>query len=572
LRSLRRLQLPKKSLNIWFGYVKEELSCFYDGELKRLVGEDGGPSANLLGQADMVVMLELARRPAMHHSQHLRMDLDARACEILGGVALDVQMTRRLGFGRELVQVQQIAADDPDQSLLSVWYDPSVVVPGSALAHRNTFKGDPKACVAVSRTLAGPVNVTYDLPPSQCAGFKAEADQYHSGKSSLATSWTVRKTGERFAILGINLPPYYHRGKNAMMQRTIDGVEADLGVSRDRIFVLGDLNTRLLDRALGVGTGVVARGFQQLAELAEQSWAVVPNRTAREGDIEPCQVTNVSLGGFASTLLCKEALAAKDACRLEAVAQAVCHPGEFAEVAQQWQRYDSKRGAGGYDLVAKYFEFPPDREIEPSDAGHSSLGRWRLPTYRRTRNSGISACSMRGPFLSTCDANPCAGAMLYGSGPACEASAKACFRTASTTKRDVVPPGDPLEDKIGQQMIKPQVGWLDAMGYSRSLSPRVHVTLYQDRLQLTQGDHAPFVGAVSLDLGVKITPPPKEIVTPSSLNPLPDISAGLSGSVPSAAGQLDADASERGPRRLSMIVLSLACLMVRDAMQLNMLR
>lgn len=61
-------------------------------------------------------------------------------------------------------------------------------------------------------------------------------------------------------------------------------------------------------------------------------------------------------------------------------------------------------------------------------------------------------------------------------------------------------------------------------------------------------------------------------MTPSSLNPLPDISAGLSGSVPSAAGQLDADASERGPRRLSMIVLSLACLMVRDAMQLNMLR
>jgi len=238
-------------INIWFGYVKEERVCFRDGDLASLVGDEGSGSTELLLKADLVVLLQLAHRPSAEDMAVDGADIDfaMESCESLGGIGLDAQMAAKLsGRGMELVQLRQYAEDDPeepDQSLLSIWYSPKVVVPGHGLAYKNKFQANSTACTAVRPAKTGPINVSYDVPVSLCPEASAWPE-YDSSKASLAISWKPLRGGLPFAILGVNSPSSYFKGKNEMLQRTMTDIESTLHVSDGRVFILGDMNTRFL--------------------------------------------------------------------------------------------------------------------------------------------------------------------------------------------------------------------------------------------------------------------------------------------------------------------------------------
>merc|ERR1719246_162048 len=104
----------------------------------------------------------------------------------------------------------------------------------------------------------------------------------------------------------VNLPSSYSRGKNEMLQRAMADVTGRLNVSAGRVFVIGDLNTRLLPAAWdGCGNASCTPTFseQEEAQLVEQCEDFVP-----------------AAGGYATAEECEAAREAMRACRAECLA------------------------------------------------------------------------------------------------------------------------------------------------------------------------------------------------------------------------------------------------------------
>mmetsp|Transcript_40686 Transcript_40686/g.82024 ORF Transcript_40686/g.82024 Transcript_40686/m.82024 type:complete len:523 (+) Transcript_40686:144-1712(+) len=494
-----------EGLNIWFGYAKEELACFHLDALRQLTG--GPESDAILMGADMVVLLQLAHRPSAGDmaKDSGSVAFDLQSCEALGGVGLDEQMAHKLGIGMELLQIHQYAEDDPkevDQALLSIWYNPLRVTPGRALAYKNSFHGDATACQEVRLAKHGFVNVTLDKPVHQCPQARGWP-LYDSSKASLVTSWTPTNGARPFAVWGANLPSKYCEGKNEMVQRAMMDIEAILDVSRDRVIIIGDMNTRFLPDAWEACNDISClqpTDFQKQLELSKQAWETIPNRTAAADDIEPCAETKPGVG-YSSEGECRRALGELTSCRQACISRLGCDLDLLGVAAQSWAALDPKRGAGGFDILSQYFAYPRDYVVKATAAGGEVQHR-RLPTYKRLRDSDVDACKATAPFHGFCLDSPCRweiSSSIKGDA-ACPESAGECFRQVVDTKADMIPSDDPMAEHRGKRLVKPQMGWLDAVGMSKSLEPCVSVLMYEDKPSISFGDHAPFVAAVALDL------------------------------------------------------------------------
>lgn len=422
------------------------------------------------------------------------------SCDQHYGIGLDSQMNsylhqnHDLKSGLSLFQINQYAEDEPeepDQSLLSICYDPSVVMPGKAFAYKNNF-GATAECSQIRLAKTGSINVTYDNYVSLCPQ-SSTWPEYSSSKSSLVVSWVPKDGSPSFAIFGSNLPSAYYKGKNMMLQRTMNDIQALLEVSPDRIFIIGDMNTRLLSSAYDSCSNAACQSpsnMTEALELAEQKWEITPGRTEADDDLEPC----MDVITFPNTTECLKALGTLQACRKQCMAKLAC--GDMSSVGSAWSEADPKRGAGGFDLLPTYFTFPEDVSVDKLDS--SAHGQVRLPTYKRLPNVDVTTCAASDPFLGICASNPCRG--VAGSS-ACEENMTMCFEATSESKSDKLPSDDPLfatvPDAYKGIFVKPQIVWLDSFGYSKSLAADVHVQLFQDRPVLTMGDHGAFVAAVA---------------------------------------------------------------------------
>jgi len=491
-------------IKMWVGYVKQERSCFKPGQIDVVIG--GGSSKELLESADMVVLVELADRPSTKDIEYQKdhYNITQASCESLGGEGLDAQMTQKLqGTGRELVQIEQFAEDDPaepDMSRVSVWYNPAVVKPGEALAYKNTY-GSTSQCTGRERALNGDVMVTWDKHVSLCPPFKVQKDkcvdtpclnkQYAASKSSLATSWHPTDGGKPFAILGNNAPSRYFKGKNDMLKRAMDGIRDILGVSVDRVFVVGDMNSRLLNSAYDVCTSDVCKETD-FAKAVDMSKVAPQAANGGQGQKKPC-TTDIS--AFNDTAACRTALNEMKACRQQCIADLACNPERMQVVGPEWAKIDPKRGAGGHELLAKYFTFPADMNFDPESSLH---GTWRRPTYKRTPNSEVKSCMDSDPeFLGICDSNPC---QTPADSQTCNADMSTCFAASSSTQADVLPSDDPLfEASSNGAWVSPEVGYLDTIGYSKGFD--VTVLMLLDNPKLSFGDHGAFVSALSFSTG-----------------------------------------------------------------------
>merc|ERR1711972_353107 len=108
------------------------------------------------------------------------------------------------------------------------------------------------------------------------------------------------------------------------------------------------MNTRLLNTAWdecgnSSCTPTSTLNEQELAQLGEQC----------EEEIDP------NAGGFASIEDCEAARAAMRECRGKCLAAFACGSISEQDIGAKWQLLDPKRGAGGFDLLATHFEFPP---------------------------------------------------------------------------------------------------------------------------------------------------------------------------------------------------------------------
>lgn len=515
-----------EEIKLWFGYTKEDRNCFQSDVLAHFIG--GGGSASLLSQASLVALLQLGRRPST--GAGASPNNTQRSCEAAGGVSLDAQMARLFGNVQSFVQIHSHSSNDgfePDETLLSVWYDPSKVSPGDALVYSNIHglrrPINASACIEFGPPKSGNITVRYDDMIVKCPmAVSEESPAHRSSRSSLVTTWRPTDGSPSFAILGANFPSHYREGKNLMLQRAMNDTEAFLGVSQDRVFIIGDLNARLLDSAFDVCED---------AQCAEGTGNT--NRTmdlSHVGDVEPC----AELRGHASLDECTRALHQRDSCRRDCVANIACDPASMATAVHQWSELDTKRGAGGHDLLAQYFVFPPevatDGVPEPGFGTHSSVrsarsvraaGAPRLPTYKRLRDEEVPDCVPSAPFLGRCQSNPCQAGLAssrgWGDGH-CQVLLRECFRPSAGTTVDRCPDDDPM--CAGRVVVSPHLGWLDAFGYSRGFEEDVTVLLYQDRLDMTFGDHSCFVAGASLRLQGVMAPLPE---------PIADVSSGMHG-------------------------------------------
>jgi len=276
-------------------------------------------------------------------------------------------------------------------------------------------------------------------------------------------------------------------------------ITAKLSVDTERVFIFGDVGAHLLTTAwdqCGKHSCKQPSSFQKQLDLAEHAWSMIPERSILEGKQNPCSVVNVSGGGFASSTECAKTLSSLTDCRHGCVAELFCGGSALHELAgQAWQDVDSKRGAGGFDLLPKYFIFPPDQLVEP---GRNYLAGYRTPTHLRLGNAEIPACQPK-ESSAACSANPCGAKALALGGAECKAPAAQCFRKTADVKADRLPQDDPLANQAGKLLVRPELGWPTALGFSPTLSARVHVQLYTDRPSLQTGDHVPFVAAIHFD-------------------------------------------------------------------------
>jgi len=224
-------------------------------------------------------------------------------------------------------------------------------------------------------------------------------------------------------------------------------------------------------------------------ELAQRSWETVPNRTKDDDDIAPCS----EVSAYSSVAECEQALMNRTACRRRCVARLACDHERLSAVGDAWAARDPKRDPKGYDLLPKYFYFPPDITVDALDS--SAAGQWRLPTYKRLQNADVKTC--REKLQGVCKSHPCLAVTNHGGDmTACEAHMNTCFAGSAKTKTDILPSNDPLAGKVTDSFVQPQIGWLDSFGYSKGIQADVIVNLFQDRPRLTFGDHGAFVAAV----------------------------------------------------------------------------
>ena len=296
-----------------------------------------GSSKDLLESADMVVLVELADRPSTKDIEYQKdhYNITQASCESFGGGGLDAQRTQKLQATRkQLVQIKQFAEDDPTEpvmSRVSVWYNPEVVKPGEALAYKNTY-GSTSQCTGRERALTGDVMVTWDKHVPLCAPSTVQTDkcvqspclnkQYASSKSSLATSWHPTDGSKPFAILGNNAPSRYFKGKNDMLKRAMDGIRDILGVSVDRVLVVGDMNSRLLNSAYDVCTSDACKETD-FTKAVDMSKVASEAANGGQGQKKPC-TTDIS--AFNDTTACKTALNEMKACRQQCIADLACDP------------------------------------------------------------------------------------------------------------------------------------------------------------------------------------------------------------------------------------------------------
>jgi len=521
-------------LNIWFGYAKEELACFSSASPLGASLERGG-----LTNADMVVFLELSKLPNKTELDQIpdnRSDAEIaedgpkpEACENMNGGAAGLdQILKDKLKGSQMTEVLQVAsiADDeppePDMALLSVWYNPNRVKPGNAFTHKNRFEAvatsaciEDEAVPRVSSMEGFTVRVKADTTKSQgCPSYDGLGPQYDSSKTSIGTSWYPSNNATPFAILGINLPSSYYKGKNEMLKRAMDAIETDLGLSSERTFIIGDLNTRLLDEAWDECPDDACKtpaSKQERLDQSKQAWEIVPDRSEEDDDIDPCSAPK---DYSQNDTLCEAARAVKMACRKNCLARLVCDPDQMKDVAKAWQNLDPKRGAGGFDLLPQYFEFPDDRTVhdeadddssssssedDDSQRGHEDV--WRWPTYKRVPNKDV--CD--GGLLGDCSKNPCNPANHGENGDQCVPKMEECFAESAGSKADALPRSDPLYLESvsirSSSFVKPQMGWLDGFGYSKAMKNAVGVKHYEDISEATFGDHAAFVSLVRFSTG-----------------------------------------------------------------------
>lgn len=496
------LAVRSSALEIFFLYLKEELSCFHNNTVFVPANYN-----SYMAQADMVVLMELARRPSSA-DKAANADCacpDFEDCDMHGGLMPDIQLGSWLtaNHPRELnlVQIEQYSweSDDPAQSLLSIWYDPSMVTPGDALAYHNIHNAT-GLCTAVKAAKTGGVSVTSDQPPANCPAYSDAWWRYVGSKASLATSWTPADGSDRFAVLGVNLPSKYFKGKNGMLQRVMQDTTSMLGVEAERVFIIGDVNTRVLNTAYDACADTACHqpaDLNQAIELAEQGWEIVPGRTEEEDDIEPC----AQVSAWADTSACEAALDAMHACRRQCVAEMVC--GSIPEAAATLPDQDPKRSTShGLDLLPQYFVFPADRIVDPVDSSWD--GRQRRPTYKRLMNEDVDACAGNAPFLATCSSNPCLQSM--GSAT-CVASQAQCFEESAEAKTDKLLTDDPLyataPAMFKTAFVSPSLGYLDSFGYSHGIAGAVTVGLFIDLPDLTFGDHGAFAAAVTFSTSIQ---------------------------------------------------------------------
>merc|ERR1712107_532414 len=144
--------------------------------------------------------------------------------------------------------------------------------------------------------------------------------------------------------------------------------------------------------------------------------------------------------------------------------------GFRAKIGPAWSENDAKRGAGGYDSLAEYFEFVAEAAGE----------KWRLPTYKREKADCQPTAQFPKPtYPSGCKAGSCID-------PQTPEDIDKCYNKLTDLKGDTLP--------SGKEIVKAQMGWLDALGYSKSLTTQItEVKEYKNRDDLTFGDHVPFV-------------------------------------------------------------------------------
>lgn len=502
LAPVELVDLPSgASIKMWFGYAKEELTCFRGGAADRLIGT--GTSAELFDAADMIVLLELAKKPSQADMQNDadKVDFDMPSCEEVGATPLDQQMNNKLSTTRPnfvQVQIHQYAEDDAeeaDQSLLSIWYNPAVVTPGNALALKNALEATSN-CSEVAAAKSGPVAaVIRDRSVKQCGrAFSQTAWQYATSKSSLITSWTPNDGSEAFAIFGSNLPSGYFKGKNVMLERAMNSIETELSVKQSRVFIMGDMNTRLLNSVYAQTCADPKchepTDRQQALQLSKRSWEIIPGRTAEDDDLKPCKEHSA----FSSKDECEQVYDDQTDCRVECIGNLFCDSSAFSDAHKLYEAADPKRGAGGFDLLATYFTFPSDTEMNSADP---TISRPRLPTYKKTPNEDFEKCDQT--FLGDyCSDNYCTKVVL-DSAQCTSKAAEECFKDTRKTKSDVLPASDPLSSQFPDIFVKSELGYLDTFGYSKALEQDVTVTLFEDRPDLTFGDHGSFVAALAFD-------------------------------------------------------------------------
>lgn len=249
-------------LRMWFGYAREGLRCFERGDLENLVGERGGDVEQHLRLADVVVLLQLEHMPSARQMEEDGdlIDFQVESCESQGGVSLDTQMVVLAG-NKTLVQISVIAENNPkqpDQGLLSVWYNPQVVMPGKGLAYKNIFPDNATDCFDEGTDKSGKLEVIADNPLSLCPKANEEGwVHYASAQGTLAMSFVpVGGGGEPFAVLGLSMPVSDFEGKEAMLKRAMVDIRFKLGVPHDRIFRVGLQATQEKDQHfVGLGRG-----------------------------------------------------------------------------------------------------------------------------------------------------------------------------------------------------------------------------------------------------------------------------------------------------------------------------
>jgi hypothetical protein len=461
-------------LKMMYVYTKEELACMEEAAFVELIEKFDD---NDFEEADIVVLLQLAHRPAAPYVNVVPNNM--QSCGVRE--SFDTLLNEKLKSFK-VVQVSQYAednAEEVEQSLLTIWYKPDKVTPGDALAYKNQggkcTQTEKSVCLDAAQSQCTEVSITYDGHKAQCKEWPSYGEKYASSKSVLATSWTPNG-GESFAIIGANFPDGYDDGKLDMQKRLMDDLQT-IGV-KDRAFILGDTNTRILPTAFNSCPNAACKQ----PEEEQKSLAL-----AKRGDIGPCQDTSLigSPSGYSSSQACTDALNTLVECRKQCIRDFYNDQNSFRKnIGPAWSEADAKRGAGGYDNLAEFFDFVAEFQ-KGASIFHSD--KWRLPTYKREK--AVCQPTPQGPtptYPSGCQVGSCVNL-------ATPEAIDQCYAKLTDLKGDTLP--------SGKQIVKAQMGWLDALGYSKALTSSItEVKTYRNRDDLTFGDHVPFVAVLNAAL------------------------------------------------------------------------